>query len=70
MEFDQLDFLSISNLNFAGYTGSENLVETRQKFHFIKLDFSNSIFQNPSADRYRVGGVSYLLPKKNLVFKL
>jgi hypothetical protein len=24
----------------------------RQKIEFIKLDFSNSIFQNPSADRY------------------
>ena len=54
IEFDELDFLSISNSNFAGYTGSKNLVQTRQKFQFIKLDFSNSIFQNPSADRYRV----------------
>ena len=24
-EFDELDFLSISNSNFAGYTGSKNL---------------------------------------------
>jgi hypothetical protein len=54
MDFDELDFLSISNSNFAGYTGSKNLVQTRQKFQFIKLGFSNSIFQNPSADRYRV----------------
>ena len=54
IEFDELDFLSISNSNFAGYTGSKNLVQTRQKIQFIKLDFSNSIFQNPSADRYRV----------------
>ena len=53
IEFDELDFLSISNSNFAGYTGSKNLVQTRQKFQFIKVDFSNSIFQNPSADRYR-----------------
>ena len=53
IEFDELDFLSISNSNFAGYTGSKNLVQTRQKFQFIKLNFSNSIFQNPSADRYR-----------------
>ena len=52
IEFDELDFLFISNLNFAGYTGSKNLVQTRQKFQFIKLDFSNSIFQNPSTDRY------------------
>ena len=46
--------MSISNSNFAGYTGSKNLVQTRQKFQFIKLDISSSIFQNPSADRYRV----------------
>ena len=45
--------MSISNSNFAGYTGSKNLVQTRQKFQFIKLDFPNSIFENPSADRYR-----------------
>ena len=55
IKFDELDFLSISNSNFAGYTGIKNLVQTRQKFQFIKLDFSNSIFQNPSADRYREG---------------
>ena len=43
----------ILNLNFAGYTGSKNLVQTRQKFQFIKLNFSNSIFQKSSKDRYR-----------------
>ena len=53
IEFEELDFLSISNSNFSGYTGSKNLVQTIQKFQFIKLDFSNSIFQNPCADRYR-----------------
>ena len=53
IEFDELDFLSISNSNVGGYTGSKNLVQTRQKFQFIKLDFSNSIVQSPSADRYR-----------------
>ena len=52
IEFDELDFLSISNSNFA--VTSKNLVQTRQKIQFIKLKFSNSIFQNPSADRYRV----------------
>ena len=35
IEFDELDFLSISNSNFAGYTGSKNLVQTRQKFSGI-----------------------------------
>ena len=53
IEFDELGFLSISNSNFAGYTGSKNIVQTRQKFQFINFDFSNSIFQNPSPDRYR-----------------
>jgi hypothetical protein len=53
--------LSSSNWNFAGYTGSKNLVQTKQKFQFIKLDFSNSIFQNPSADRYRDGVLSRLV---------
>jgi len=52
IEFDELDFLSISNSNFAGYTGSKNLVQIRQKFQFIKLDPSNSIFQSLSADKY------------------
>ena len=47
IEFDELDFLSISKSNFAGYTGRKNLIQTRQKFQFIKLDFLNSIFQNP-----------------------
>ena len=61
IEFDELDFLSISNLNFAGYTGSKNLVQTWQKFQFIKLDFSNLIFQNPSADRYRDGFALFAL---------
>ena len=53
MEFDELDFSSISNSNFVGYTGSKNLVQTKKKILFIKLDFSNSIYQNPSGDRYR-----------------
>jgi len=39
--------------------GSKNLVQTRQKFQFIKLDFSNSIFQNPSAERYRDSAIRF-----------
>ena len=35
-----LDFLSISNLNFAGYTGSKNQVRNRQKIKFVQLNFS------------------------------
>ena len=62
IKFDELDFLSISNSNFAGYIGSKNLVQTRQKFQFIKLDYSNSIFQYPSANRYR----AWCLLKKTL----
>ena len=62
IKFDELDFFSISNLNFAGYTGSKNLIQTRQKFQFIKLDFSNSIFQNPSTDRYHDWLVKYIPP--------
>ena len=37
----ELDFLSISNLNFVGYTGSKNPVRNRPKIKFIQLDFSN-----------------------------
>jgi hypothetical protein len=51
IKLDELDFLSTSNLNFAGYTGSKNQVQTRQKIKFIQLDFSNSIFQKSSADQ-------------------
>ena len=29
MDLDELDFWSTSNWNFAGYTGSKNLVRTR-----------------------------------------
>ena len=45
-----LIFLSISKLNFAGYTGSKYQVQTRQKIKFVQLDFSNSFFQT-------VGGI-------------
>ena len=37
---DELDFLSSLNLNFAGYKGSKNQVQTRKKINFAKLDFS------------------------------
>ena len=37
--------MSNSNSNVADYAGSKNLVQTRQKFQVIKLDFSNSIFK-------------------------
>ena len=36
----QIYFLSITNLNFAGYTGSKNQVRNRKKTMFIQLDFS------------------------------
>ena len=42
IKFDELDFLSISNSNLVGYTGSKNLVQSRHKFQFIKLDISKS----------------------------
>ena len=45
INLDELDFLSVLNLNFAGYTGGKNQVQTRQKIKFIQLDFSNLIFQ-------------------------
>ena len=34
-----IDFLSVSNLNFAGYTGSKSQVQNSQKIKFIQLDF-------------------------------
>ena len=51
IKLDEFDFLSISNLNFEGYTGSKNQVRNRQKIKFIQLDFSNLIFQKSSADQ-------------------
>ena len=50
IKFDELDFLSISNLNFGGYTGSKNPFQRRQKSS-LSLKFSNSIFQKSNADR-------------------
>ena len=44
IKLDELDFLSISNLNLAGYTGRKNQVQNRQKIRFIQHDFSNSVF--------------------------
>ena len=41
---------SISELIFAGYTGSKNPVRNRQKIQFVELDFSNLIFQKSSTD--------------------
>ena len=52
MKLDELDFLSIWNLIFAGYTGSKNQIRNRQKIKLIKLDFLNLIFQKSSADLY------------------
>ena len=43
--------LPISNLIFAGYTGSNNQVKNRLKIQFVKLNFSNSIFQKSSTDQ-------------------
>ena len=51
MDFDELHFWSLSNLNFAGYTGSRNQVWNRSKIKFIKLQNLNSIFQNSGTDR-------------------
>ena len=39
---NKLDFLSSSNLIFAGYTGSKNQVRTRKK---IKFDSKSIFFQ-------------------------
>ena len=44
IKLDEIDFLFISNLKFAGYTGSKNQVQTRQKIKFSQLDFSNLFF--------------------------
>ena len=42
---------SISNVIFAGYTGSKNPVLKRLKIQFIELDFSKLIFQKSSTDQ-------------------
>ena len=57
IQLDELDFLSISNFNFAGYTGSKNQVGNGQKIKFVPLNFSNSIFQKSSSDQYVGGGM-------------
>ena len=51
MEFDKLDFWSILNLNFAGYTGSENQFWNRPKIKLVEFHISNLIFQKSNADQ-------------------
>ena len=51
IKLNELDFLSFSNLIFAGYTGVKFKFEIDKKIKFIQLDFSNSIFQKSSADQ-------------------
>ena len=41
---------SLTNWIFAGYTDSKNPVRNRIKIQFVKLDFSNMIFQKSSKD--------------------
>jgi hypothetical protein len=36
IKFDELDFLSISNLSFTGYSRQKNQVQTGKKFKLIK----------------------------------
>ena len=43
--------MSISNLNFAGYTGSKSQVQNRLKIQFVELDYSKFIFQKSSMDQ-------------------
>ena len=42
---------TILKLIFVGYKGSKNPVRNRLKIQFVKLDFSNLIFQKSSADQ-------------------
>ena len=46
IQFDKLDFFSSLNFNFEGYMVSKNLVWTRPKIQFIKLDFQIWFFKN------------------------
>ena len=49
IELDILDFLSTSNLNFAGCTGSKNPVQTSKKSSFIlvaRIDPWNTLIPN------------------------
>ena len=39
IKLDELDFWSISNQIFAGYTGSKNQVRNRLNIKFVQLDF-------------------------------
>ena len=52
IKLDELDFWSILNLIFAGYTGSKNQVRNRVKIQFVELDFLNLIFQNAFGQKH------------------
>ena len=49
----------VSKLIFAGYAGIKNLVWNRLKIQFVKLHFSNLIFQNSSTDQQGVSPDTY-----------
>ena len=51
LEFDEIHFWSISNLNFAGCTGIKNQFWNRPKTKFVELHFLKSIIQKSSADK-------------------
>ena len=54
IKFDELDFLTSLNWIFTASVACKIQVWNRPKIQFIKLDFSNSIFQKSSADKQGV----------------
>ena len=63
-------FFVYFKLKFCMLPSSKKLVQTRQKFQFIKLYFTNSIFQHPSAglQAYPLSISNWFL--KSLVWKI
>ena len=51
---------------FAGYTGSKNPVQNRLKIQFVKLDFSNLIFQESESDQQDVYFPIFVTSSKNV----
>ena len=45
-QFNKLDFLSILNQNFTACVVCKNLVQNRQNFRFVELDFQTRYFKN------------------------
>jgi hypothetical protein len=68
IQFDELNFLSTSNLNCTGYSRQKNPVQIREKILFIKLNISNWKIAKIKC-RY-IGGITQLTLLSQILYFL